>query len=257
MVFKDLRESILQLLKNFRGNNIETNPIPDNNRAFMLVADSKIKKVWYERRRKNKFFSFAAYLRAKRILDVAVCLALIPVALPILALCYLGIRIDSPGPVFFSQKRAGRGGKRFKLYKLRTMVKNAAELKEKYMHLNELKPPDFKITNDPRVTRMGWFLRNTSLDELPQIFNVLKGDMTLVGPRPSSYKAHTYDLWHTTRFELKPGITGLAQVCGRGELLLDEKSRYDISYLRNLSVWLDLEILLRTVGVVLTGKGIK
>ena len=257
MVFKDLSESMLQLLKDFRGNNIETNPILDNNRAFMLVADSKIKQVWFERRRKNIFFSFEAYLRAKRILDVAVCLALIPVALPILALCYLGIKIDSPGPVFFSQERTGRGGKRFKLYKLRTMVKNAAELKEKYMHLNELKPPDFKITNDPRVTRMGWFLRNTSLDELPQIFNVLKGDMTLVGPRPSSYEAHTYDLWHTTRFELKPGITGLAQVCGRGELLLDEKCRYDISYLRNLSVSLDIEILFRTLGVILTGKGIK
>ena len=125
------------------------------------------------------------------------------------------------------------------------------------MHLNELKPPDFKITNDPRVTRVGKFLRKTSLDELPQIFNVLKGDMSLVGPRPSSYKASTYDLWHTARFELKPGITGLAQVCGRSELLLDEKLRYDIAYLRNMSLWLDVQILLRTIPVVLAGKGVK
>jgi lipopolysaccharide/colanic/teichoic acid biosynthesis glycosyltransferase len=143
------------------------------------------------------------------------------------------------------------------MYKLRTMVKNAEALKEQYAHLNELQPPDFKITNDPRVTRVGRILRMTSLDELPQILNILRGDMSLVGPRPSSYSALTYSLWHTERFELKPGITGLAQVCGRSELFLDDKVRYDVAYLRNRSLWLDVQILLRTMFVVLTRRGVK
>ncbi|NIR48998.1 sugar transferase [candidate division KSB1 bacterium] len=190
-------------------------------------------------------------------MDVVICTALLPIALPLLALCYIAVKLDTPGPFFFFQNRTGKGGKPFRVIKLRTMVKNAAELRDKYLHLNELNPPDFKITNDPRVTRVGRFLRQTSLDELPQLFNVLMGDMTLVGPRPSSYNAHTYDLWHTARFELKPGITGLAQVNGRGELLLDDKARYDIAYLRNMSLWLDIRILFRTIAVVLKGQGVK
>jgi lipopolysaccharide/colanic/teichoic acid biosynthesis glycosyltransferase len=141
------------------------------------------------------------------------------------------------------------------MYKLRTMVKNAEELKEKYMHLNLLTYPDFKIANDPRITRVGRFLRKTSLDELPQIFNVLRGDMTLVGPRPTSFKASTYSLWHTTRLELKPGLTGLWQVGGRNELDFDERVRLDIAYLRNQSLWLDLQIMFRTIGAVFSGRG--
>ncbi len=222
----------------------------------VLLLDNPITRSWYERRRKP-YLSHSTFLKFKRAMDIVVSLLFIPLALPILALCAIAIRVDTPGPIYFFQERTGKGGKRFRVYKLRTMVKNAAELREKYMHLNELKPPDFKITNDPRVTRVGKWLRKTSLDELPQIFNVLKGDMTLVGPRPSSYGAHTYDLWHTARFELKPGITGLAQVCGRSELLLDEKLRYDIAYLRNMSLWLDVRILLRTIAVVFNGRGVK
>jgi lipopolysaccharide/colanic/teichoic acid biosynthesis glycosyltransferase len=175
--------------------------------------------------------------------------------LPMLAICCLAIRLDSPGPIFFFQFRTGRGGRRFKMYKLRTMVKNAEELKEKYMHLNLLTYPDFKIANDPRITRVGRFLRKTSLDELPQIFNVLRGDMTLVGPRPTSFKASTYSLWHTTRLELKPGLTGLWQVGGRNELDFDERVRLDIAYLRNQCLWLDLQIMFRTVGAVFSGRG--
>ena len=229
----------------------------ENKRATVLLGVLDTNRPWYELRRRNSLLSFEAYLLAKRMLDLVVCLAILPVVLPVFVLCIIGIKIDSPGPVCFFQVRTGKGGKPFKVYKLRTMVKNAAELREKYLHLNELKPPDFKITNDPRVTKMGRFLRKTSLDELPQLFNVLKGNMTLIGPRPSSYEAHTYDLWHTARFELKPGITGLAQVCGRSELLLDEKLRYDITYLRNMSLRLDLQILLRTIGVVFGGQGVK
>lgn len=223
--------------------------------AKMLALESD--KLWYEMGAQKRRLRMDTYLRIKRTIDVVVSLAVLPFVLPLLGLCYIAVKVESPGPFLFFQKRTGKGGKPIKVYKLRTMVKNAAELREKYMHLNELKPPDFKITNDPRVTKVGRFLRKASLDELPQIFNVLKGDMTLVGPRPSSYSAHTYDLWHTARFELKPGITGLAQVCGRSDLLLDEKLRYDIAYLRNISLWLDIRILLRTLPVVFGGEGVK
>jgi lipopolysaccharide/colanic/teichoic acid biosynthesis glycosyltransferase len=135
------------------------------------------------------------------------------------------------------------------------MVRNSEELKAQYMHLNELTFPDFKISNDPRVTRVGRFLRKTSLDELPQIFNVLKGDMSLVGPRPTSFAASTYSLWHTARLDAKPGITGLWQVSGRSELDFDDRLRLDIAYLRNRSLWLDLRILLRTIGCVVSTRG--
>ena len=224
--------------------------------AAGYVIDAPSLKPWYERKAKQNLLKKSFYRRIKRQMDAGICVAILPLILLVLLLCCVAIMLDSPGPICFFQNRTGKGGRRFKVYKLRTMVKNAEALKKKYSHLNELKPPDFKITNDPRVTRVGRFLRKTSLDELPQIFNVLKGDMSLVGPRPSSFGAETYSLWQTVRFELKPGITGLAQVCGRSELLLDAKLRYDIAYLRNQSLWLDLQILWRTVGVVLCGRGV-
>src|SRR5688500_12133095 len=136
----------------------------------------------------------AGYRRIKRAMDVLVCLLLLPWVLVILALCAIAIRLDSPGPVFFFQQRTGRGGRRFRMWKLRTMRRDAEELKQKYMHLNVLSYPDFKIIDDPRITRVGRILRKTSLDELPQILNVLTGDMSLVGPRPTSFSADTYRL---------------------------------------------------------------
>jgi lipopolysaccharide/colanic/teichoic acid biosynthesis glycosyltransferase len=195
------------------------------------------------------------YRRAKRMLDVAICLALMPFVLPVLAICVLLIWLEDPGPVFFTQRRTGKGGVRFKMYKLRTMVKNAEELKQKYAHLNELTWPDFKITDDPRVTRVGKFLRKTSLDELPQIFNVLKGDMSLVGPRPTSFDASTYALWHTERLEVLPGLTGLWQVNGRSDLDFDDRLRLDIEYIERRSLWLDIEIMFRTVTAIFTQRG--
>lgn len=195
------------------------------------------------------------YLAAKRALDVMLTLLVLPLAFPILVLCALAVRLDSKGAAFFTQQRTGRGGRRFRMYKLRTMVHNADELKEKYAHLNELSWPDFKITDDPRVTRVGQILRRTSLDELPQLFNVLRGDMSLVGPRPTSFSAETYSLWHTARLDVKPGITGLWQVSGRNELDFDDRLRLDIAYIRNRSMWLDIEILLRTIGAVFSGRG--
>jgi lipopolysaccharide/colanic/teichoic acid biosynthesis glycosyltransferase len=180
---------------------------------------------------------------------------MLPVALPVLALCILAIRLDSPGPALFVQPRTGKYGRRFGMFKLRTMVKNAAELKAKYMHLNEHTYPDFKITNDPRMTRVGRILRKTSLDELPQLLNVLKGDMTLVGPRPTSFGAETYRLWHTARLEVKPGLTGLWQVSGRSDLDFDDRLRLDVAYIRHRCLWLDVQILLRTATAVISTRG--
>jgi lipopolysaccharide/colanic/teichoic acid biosynthesis glycosyltransferase len=211
--------------------------------------------LWYLRSGGKTRLKGSTYHFIKRALDLAICLLAMPVILPLLVLCSLAVGIDSPGPIFYSQQRTGKGGRRFKMYKLRTMVKNADELKQKYMHLNLLTYPDFKIVNDPRITRVGRFLRKTSLDELPQIFNVLMGNMTLVGPRPTSFSASTYSLWHTARLECKPGLTGLWQVCGRNELDFDDRVRLDIAYMRNQSFWLDLQILVRTVGTVFTGRG--
>jgi lipopolysaccharide/colanic/teichoic acid biosynthesis glycosyltransferase len=195
------------------------------------------------------------YQVAKRIFDVALCLLFSPLIIFFMAICAALIWINDPGPIFFKQKRTGKGGRRFTMYKFRTMVKNAEELKLAYAHLNELTWPDFKITDDPRVTSIGSFLRKTSLDELPQIINVLKGDMSLVGPRPTSFEASTYDLWHTERLEVLPGITGLWQVNGRSDLDFDDRLRLDIAYIENQSLWLDIEILFRTVAAVFSQRG--
>jgi lipopolysaccharide/colanic/teichoic acid biosynthesis glycosyltransferase len=153
------------------------------------------------------------------------------------------------------QPRTGRGGRRFNMYKFRTMVTNAEELKIKYAHLNELASPDFKITNDPRVTRVGRILRKTSLDELPQVFNVLKGEMSLVGPRPTSFDVSTYSLWHTERLEVLPGITGLWQVSGRSEIDFDERLRLDIEYIERQCLLLDVKILFRTIKAIFSQRG--
>jgi lipopolysaccharide/colanic/teichoic acid biosynthesis glycosyltransferase len=196
-----------------------------------------------------------AYETTKRVIDVVVAACLIPFAILLIALCVILIRLDSPGPALMAQPRTGLGGRRFRMYKLRTMVQNAHELKAQYMHLNERSYPDFKITNDPRMTRCGRVLRKLSLDELPQLFNVLRGEMTLVGPRPTSFGAETYHLWQTARLEVKPGVTGLWQVNGRADLDFDERLRLDIVYIRHRCLQLDLLILVRTVGAVLSRKG--
>ena len=197
----------------------------------------------------------AGYKFAKRVLDITLCLLALPCILPVILFCSLLIYIDNPGPIFFKQLRTGKGGRRFKMYKLRTMATNAEEIKLKYAHLNELTWPDFKITNDPRVTRVGRILRKTSLDELPQIFNILKGDMSIVGPRPTSFDVSTYSLWHTERLEVQPGLTGLWQVSGRSDLDFDDRLRLDIEYIERQGFWLDVQIIIRTFTSIVTQKG--
>ena len=196
-----------------------------------------------------------AYTVTKRILDVAICLGLLVVVVPALALCALAIRLDSPGPAFFAQERTGRDGRRFRMLKLRTMLANAEEMKAALAHLNVLPPPDFKIPDDPRITRVGRFLRATSLDELPQLLNVLRGDMSLVGPRPTSFSAARYELWHTHRLDVMPGITGLWQIEGRNVTDFDERLRLDVQYIRRRSLRFDLALLARTVLVVFRRTG--
>lgn len=195
------------------------------------------------------------HLLAKRVFDLVASLALLPLLLPILILCAVAIRLDSPGPVVFRQLRTGRDGVRFPMLKFRTMVQNAEELKASLAHLNILPPPDFKIINDPRITRVGRLLRKTSFDELPQIFNVIRGDMSLVGPRPTSFAASTYELWQTERLDVTPGITGLWQVRGRNSMRFDERLRLDIDYVRHMSPALDLKILAQTVASVVGRAG--
>lgn len=195
------------------------------------------------------------YQITKRLFDIAVSLIAMPFFLLLMGLIALAIYVDNPGPIFFVQQRTGKGGRRFGMYKFRTMVKNAEEMKAQLAHLNEHTWPDFKITNDPRITRVGGFLRKTSLDELPQIINVLKGEMSLVGPRPTSFAASTYSLWHTERLEVLPGITGLWQVSGRKELDFDDRLRLDIEYIHRQSFWFDLWIILMTFVSVVTRKG--
>ena len=195
------------------------------------------------------------YLVAKRGFDLAVCIWLLPVVAILMLLLALIIWLDSPGSILIAQERTGRDGRRFRMYKFRTMVRNAEELKAGLAHLNVLPPPDFKIPKDPRITRVGMILRQTSLDELPQLFNVLRGDMSLVGPRPTSFEPTTYSLWHTRRLEVTPGITGLWQLKGRNLTTFDERLRLDIEYIEHRSFWLDLKILLQTVPAVFRRSG--
>jgi lipopolysaccharide/colanic/teichoic acid biosynthesis glycosyltransferase len=192
---------------------------------------------------------------AKRAFDLMLALVLLPLVVPVLAICALAIFIESPGAVMFTQQRTGLHGRRFRMFKFRTMVPNAEELKASLQHLNILPPPDFKIIDDPRITRVGRILRRSSLDELPQIINVLLGDMSFVGPRPTSFAASTYDVWHTERLEVTPGITGLWQVHGRNWMTFDERLRLDIEYVRTISLGLDLKIIARTVISAMSTPG--
>lgn len=212
---------------------------------------------WLETINPHKtFFEEKLYLWAKRTMDLALIILTLPLTLVVFLSIVIAMKIEEPrGPALFMQQRTGKGGKRFRMYKFRTMVVDAEERKKELAHLNELQWPDFKITNDPRITCIGRFLRKTSLDELPQLWNVLWGEMSLVGPRPTSFAASTYDLWHTERLEVIPGLTGLWQIIGRASTEFDERLRLDIAYIENRCLWLDIQILFRTVLAVVKQKG--
>jgi len=178
------------------------------------------------------------------------------VGLPLMCLIALAIKLDSPGPVLFRQIRVGKGGLEFWCWKFRSMRKGAEEERDRLLDLNERDGPLFKIKDDPRMTRVGRFLRRTSMDELPQIYNILRGEMSWVGPRPAlPTEVAQYQEWQKQRLEAPPGITGLPQVSGRSELTFDETCLLDIFYIENYSPALDLRILLKTVPTVLSRHG--
>jgi lipopolysaccharide/colanic/teichoic acid biosynthesis glycosyltransferase len=192
----------------------------------------------------------------KRVFDLGVLFAGAPLWLPALLGVALAIKATAPrAPVLFPQWRTGRGGRRFRMYKFRTMVPNAEQRKGDVEHLNQLQWPDFKIEKDPRVTRLGRFLRKSSLDELPQVLNVLRGEMSWVGPRPTSFGAETYEIWQTARLDVLPGVTGLWQVEGRGRTEFDERLRLDMEYIDRRTLWFDLLILFRTAREVIYPRG--
>ena len=200
------------------------------------------------------FKPFSLFL--KRAMDVTGALLGLILGAPFLGLIALAIQLDSDGPILFRQERVGKDGNRFHIYKFRSMRPGAEEERTDLKHLNEADGPLFKIRNDPRLTRVGAFLRRTCLDELPQLFNVLKGEMSLVGPRPPiPAEVEAYDPWHKKRLAVSPGITGLWQVSGRSELTFDEMVLLDIYYIENWSPWMDLSILLQTIPQVILGEG--
>jgi exopolysaccharide biosynthesis polyprenyl glycosylphosphotransferase len=192
----------------------------------------------------------------KRLIDVAGAVLALLLGWPLMLVLVAAIKLDSPGPVFYRAQRTGRKGRTFTCYKFRTMCVNADKLREELKHRNERDGILFKITNDPRITRVGRFLRKYSLDELPQFYNVLRGDMSLVGPRPPlASEVEQYDIAHLRRLDVLPGITGLWQVEARQDPSFDSYISLDTAYVENWSLWLDLKILLRTVGVVFSGTG--
>ena len=193
---------------------------------------------------------------AKRSVDIAGGLLGVGATLLLAPFIALAIRLDTTGPVFFRQQRVGQGGKLFTIYKFRSMEDGAEAQLEELLNLEELPEPVFKLEDDPRRTRVGKVLRRWSLDELPQFWNVLRGEMSLVGPRPEEARvvAH-YNDWHRRRLAVKPGITGPMQVNGRGDLSLDERVVLELDYIENYSFWRDLRLLARTIPAVVQGKG--
>jgi lipopolysaccharide/colanic/teichoic acid biosynthesis glycosyltransferase len=176
--------------------------------------------------------------------------------LPFVPLIALAIKLDSRAPVLYKSVRLGKDGEPFVFYKFRSMVEGAHESTRYLRHLNETGGPVFKSARDPRVTRVGRFLRRTSIDEIPQLWNVVRGDMTLVGPRPPiPEEVEKYEPWQRRRLEVKPGLTCLWQVSGRSKLGFDEWMRLDIQYTQNMTFMLDLKILLRTIPAVISREG--
>jgi exopolysaccharide biosynthesis polyprenyl glycosylphosphotransferase len=193
-------------------------------------------------------------------MDFALSLLFLVIASPFLLLVAALIKLGSPGPVLFRQQRSGLNGQPFIIFKFRTMTTDAESRKHELAALNEMSGPVFKVTNDPRVTPIGRFLRKYSIDEFPQLFNVLRGEMSLVGPRPLPVdEVKRFDDYsHRRRLSMKPGLTCLWQISGRSEVTdFNEWVRLDLEYIDNWSVWLDLKIIWLTIPVVLTGKGAK
>ncbi len=229
-----------------------------------------VEGVWSDRSSIGDFgnYSVITYTRfrrgykryfAKRVMDIAGGLVGMLITVLFYPFVAIAIKLDSPGPVLFSQVRIGRNGRRFKIYKFRSMYMDAEERKKELEKQNEMQGLMFKMENDPRITKVGRFIRKTSIDELPQFYNVLKGDMSLVGTRPpTADEFEKYNQYYRRRISMTPGLTGMWQVSGRSEIEnFDDVVKYDLEYIDNWSLTLDIKILLRTVWVVLAGRGSK
>lgn len=198
----------------------------------------------------------AAYDRVKRIVDLAFTSAALPLLSPFLLLIALAVKLEEPSSsALYVQTRLGKDGKPFRIYKFRSMVGDADKQLDRIRHLNEIEGAMFKIKDDPRITKLGRFLRKTSLDELPQLFNVMRGDMSLVGPRPPlPEEVQRYSGYDHLRLQVKPGCTGLWQVSGRNRLHFPEMVKMDLDYIERRSIWLDMKLIAKTVIVMLRSK---
>jgi exopolysaccharide biosynthesis polyprenyl glycosylphosphotransferase len=198
----------------------------------------------------------SAYDVVKRIIDVIVAFCGLVLAAPVLLVAAIAVKLDSPGPVLYRQPRLGKDGRPFVMLKLRSMTQDATQLQAALAHANEAIGPVFKIRSDPRITRVGRFIRKTSIDELPQLWHVLLGDMSLVGPRPPiPEEVARYEPWQRERLAVKPGLTCTWQVSGRSDIPFERWVQMDIDYIRHRNLWLDLKILLQTIPAVLSGRG--
>jgi lipopolysaccharide/colanic/teichoic acid biosynthesis glycosyltransferase len=191
----------------------------------------------------------------RRAADLLALALMAPIVVPLVLVLAIAVKLDSPGPAFVRIKRLGRDGQPFDLFKLRSMTRDAERLKETLKHMNTLAWPDFKIAEDPRVTRVGRLLRKYSLDELPQLHNILRGEMTFVGPRPCSVKVADYDLWQSERLDATPGLVGQWQAEGRGRVDFAERCRLDIRQSRSRSIRVNLQLVLATIRSVFVSKG--
>ena len=196
------------------------------------------------------------YFILKRMIDILGALCGVIVISPVMIIVAIWIKLDSKGPVFFAQDRVGRGGKKFVMYKFRSMCTDAECLLGKLKKENEMSGPMFKMKDDPRITRVGKFVRKTSIDELPQLFNILKGDMSLVGPRPSLPKEVVqFTSFQKRRLVAKPGLTCYWQVNGRSDVSFEEWMEMDVEYIENRNTWLDITLIFKTVGVLFGDEG--
>lgn len=212
----------------------------------LLDSPEKAKKVKSQR----------AYAVCKRVFDITMSLIALVVLSPVFLVTAVAIYVEDGGPVIFKQKRNGLNGDVFQMYKFRSMCKNAPEIHKQLLERNELDGPAFKLKNDPRITKVGRVIRRLSIDELPQLLNIIKGEMSIVGPRPlPTYETEQCNEYQNQRLLVKPGLTCYWQCCGRNDIPFDEWVEMDLKYISEMSVWVDLKLIVMTVKSVLTGKG--
>lgn len=256
-------QSITTVTSSTVGQRAGKNFVSEDERALEMFERFSSQKFTTTMREQRIRLSMIAWVirntilgRIKRTLDLVICVMALPFIAPVMLITAIAIKLDSPGTVLFKQERVGKWGKPFTCYKFRSMYMDAEARKTQLMHLNEADEVVFKIAKDPRITRVGRIIRKLSIDEFPQLFNVLKGNMSWVGPRPPiPYEVAHYKYDHHQRLLTTPGITGLQQVSGRSTVSFNRWIELDLQYIQEQSLMKDLEILLRTIPTVISGKG--